>query len=161
MKEREKQLSYLEVKARYDYNSETGAIFSHISNKIVGTNSNGYLTLNIKQKRYHIQRVAWLLYFGHWPDGEVDHRDGNTSNNIITNLRLVTHAQNCKNRKLNKNNKSGIKGVNWHDKTQTWRAYISVNDKWLLVGHFKEKEAAIEARKSAEEKYHGEFRRAA
>lgn len=38
---------------------------------------------------------------------------------------------------------------------------ISVNDKWLLVGHFKEKEAAIEARKSAEEKYHGEFRRAA
>ena len=44
---------------------------------------------------------------------EIDHIDGDKLNNLDSNLRFVTHAQNGKNLKLLKRNKSGYKGVSW------------------------------------------------
>jgi len=39
--------------------------------------------------------VCWMTHRGEIPPGlEVDHIDGDKGNNLITNLRLVTHAQN-------------------------------------------------------------------
>ncbi|WP_433995906.1 HNH endonuclease [Bradyrhizobium genosp. L] len=39
---------------------------------------------------------------GEWPNGEVDHIDGNRDNNKLSNLRVVTRQQNCWNRGLGK-----------------------------------------------------------
>lgn len=151
----------IDILNRYEYSPETGEIYSKLSNKIVGAKgTDGYLSLNIRQKLHKNHNVAWFLYTGTWPDGEIDHIDGNPSNNKISNLRLVTHSQNCKNRKINVNNKSGYKGVNWHEKSQKWRAYISLNGKWILLGFFLKKEEAIEARKKAESEMYGEYSRA-
>lgn len=74
------------------------------------------------------------------------------------NLRLTTQANNCKNRGLSSNNTSGIPGVSWNKNSQKWTSYIRINNKHVLLGSFKNKQDAIEARKEAEGKYFGEYR---
>ncbi len=162
MKEREKILSIYTLKSRYDYLPDLGIIYSKIYKRFVGCDDgHGYIALNIKQKPYKAHRVAWAIHHGAWPNGEIDHIDGNGKNNRLTNLRLVTHSQNCKNRKLNSNNNSKNKGVSWYPKYEKWRAYISLDGKWISLGYFTTKEEAIAARQRAELKYHGEYARAA
>ncbi len=73
--------------------------------------SNGYRVVNIRGVIYRLHRVAWLLYYGYWPINEIDHVDGNRSNNRINNLRDVNDQQQSMNRKLNKRNRTGVSGV--------------------------------------------------
>lgn len=62
--------------------------------------STGYyrVYVNGKQKYYH--RILWEKNFGKIPKNMcIDHIDGNTLNNELSNLRLVTHKQNHKNKR--------------------------------------------------------------
>lgn len=87
----------------------------------------------------------------------VDHDDGNPLNNTRSNLRVATHTQNMQNRKINKNNTSGFKGViPWRKK---WRATIWANGIRHHLGTFKSAEEASEAYGIASENLHGEFGR--
>jgi hypothetical protein len=68
--------------------------------------------IKFKQKAYMAHRVVYELFFGPIPDGLViDHIDGDASNNVITNLRAVSHTTNCRNTKKPKSNKTGVQGV--------------------------------------------------
>jgi len=86
---------------------------------------------------------------------ETDHRDGNGLNNQHSNLRVATRSQNNRNRGVQKNNTSGIRGVDWNN--GKWRAYIYVNGKQVYLGLFAELEDAKQARLVAELQYHGAF----
>lgn len=55
-------------------------------------------------------RLIYLWHHGFMPT-MIDHIDGNTLNNRIENLRAVTSSQNQFNRKINKNNSTGYKGI--------------------------------------------------
>ena len=44
---------------------------------------------------------------------EVDHGNGNGLDNTRKNIRICTHAENAKNRRLNKNSTTGFKGVSF------------------------------------------------
>ena len=89
----------------------------------------------------------------------VDHIGGDdtTNDNRKTNLRITTNSQNLMNRGLQKNNTSGVAGVSWYKAGKKWEAYIKVNQKTIHLGHYAEKEDAINARKKAERKYFGEY----
>lgn len=76
----------------------------------------------------------------------VDHIDGNRSNNIISNLRLVSHTENCMNIK-----KKEIKGMMQRE-NGTWRAYIN-NHKDRYSKTFKTKEEAIQWRLEKEKEF--------
>jgi hypothetical protein len=94
------------------------------------------------------------------PDGfEVDHEDGDGLNNRQYNLRVATHAQNMCNRRVNINNKSGLKGVSWRKESGKWVASISLNSKDKYLGLFDSPEEAHAAYCRASDKYHGEFGR--
>src|SRR3990167_565246 len=67
---------------------------------------------------------------------QVDHRDGDGLNNTRSNLRLAILGQNMHNRQINKNNKSGYKGVRWVERDSLWYAHIGFNGKRIHVGCF-------------------------
>ena len=87
----------------------------------------------------------------------VDHINGDGLDNRRSNLRLATKADNCRNAKLRKDNKAGLKGVSLDN--GRWRARIRVNTKEIYLGSYSTKEAAHEAYKVAAKLYFGEFAR--
>ena len=87
----------------------------------------------------------------------VDHRDGNGLNNQRNNLRQATKAQNQYNRRRNKNNVSGFKGVCRTSDNRKWRAGIQVAGHNVHLGCFDKAVDAAKAYNAAALKYFGEF----
>lgn len=87
----------------------------------------------------------------------VDHKDGNGLNNRRSNLRLATYSQNSMNARVNKNSKSGYKGVTLHKDTGKWTANIRYGGRQRYLGLFTTKEEAAEAYNRAAREHHGEF----
>ena len=96
-----------------------------------------------KHKKAH--RAAWEIYYGYSPVG-VDHINGDTSDNRISNLREADQALNSKNRKLPSSNTSGIHGVFWVKGRSLWAAAIARK----TIGYYKSKDEAALARKTME-----------
>lgn len=110
----------------------------------------GYRAGHIFGKRYYAHRVAWAITHRTWPEGEIDHIDGNRSNNALSNLRAVSPADNRKNQKRRTDNVSGATGVYWSAKELKWRAQIKVGRIMRSLGCFGQLSDAIAARKAAE-----------
>lgn len=111
----------------------------------------GYKTGKIFGKRLKAHRVVWAWAHGYWPD-EIDHINGDRSDNRIANLRPVDHRENSKNRKLYKSNTLGSQGIHQRPSGR-WGAYISINGKRTVIGTFDTKEEAIVARRQAEREH--------
>lgn len=90
---------------------------------------------------------------------ECDHKNGNTLDNLIDNLRPCTDSQNSVNRKMNHNNTSGFRGVYWRKERGTWRALVVINKKRHWLGSFSDPEEAARVRDKAVLECHGEFAR--
>lgn len=95
--------------------------------------------------------VAWALYYGEWPTMQIDHINGDPTDNRIKNLRLVTSSENARNKKRAKNNKSGVVGVRWYVQMKKWHVQIgNGHSKNLHVGFFETFDEAVAARRAAE-----------
>lgn len=70
-----------------------------------------------------VHRIVWVLRNDCIPKGfEIDHIDGETLNNKITNLSLKTRAHNTRARvKMNSRNTSGFTGVRWNNQRNKWQ----------------------------------------
>lgn len=87
----------------------------------------------------------------------VDHKSGNGLDNQKSNLRKCTNQQNQHNKKLQRNNTSGFKGVFWNSQANRWTAKIRYNMKQIYIGNFTDKKlAAISYDKKAKSLF-GEF----
>lgn len=124
-------------------NAITGGILRIYKNgdrRVAGSlDDRGYRTLSVNGKNRSAHRVIWEHVNGDIPKGlEVDHIDGDPSNNSILNLRLVTHTQNMQNqhRPRGNNKTSGVKGVHWDKEKLRWRTHIVVNRKQVFIGRF-------------------------
>ena len=89
------------------------------------------------------------IYLHRWlmdtPEGmEPDHIDYNGLNNTRINLRNVTKSVNRLNRRMQRNNTSGFRGVIWDTSRQSFVARVKVNRKTKYLGRFTTKEAAHE-----------------
>jgi len=84
-----------------------------------------------------------------------DHKDRNKLNNLDSNFRICTNAENLRNREKSKNNTSGFKGV--IKNRNKWRSVIRVNNELIQLGTFISKIEAARAYNLAAKKYHGEF----
>ena len=117
------------------------------------TNNNGHRRGRIFNERYLAHRVAYAIYHGEWPSHEVDHWDGDRSNNKISNLRPATKAENSRNARMSSNNISGFNGVSWHSPLSKWRASLRVDGKDVHLGYFSRIENAAQARLLANEEH--------
>lgn len=117
------------------------------------THKTGYKVGSIFNRSLRAHRVIWAIYYGKWPENEVEHKNGVEDDNRIKNLSDVTHAENMRNLKKPANNTSGTAGVDWHVRAQKWRVRIKVNKKEQHLGLFDNKDDAIAARLAAEKEY--------
>lgn len=89
----------------------------------------------------------------------VDHRNLNKLDNRKTNLRWATQGQNVQNRGIQKNNKTGYKGVSFMKSRGKFRASIHPAYKSIHLGLFATAEEAKAVYDAAAEIYFGEFSR--
>ncbi len=110
-----------------------------------------HAALRMKSKWYAVttingKKMSMHRFLLEPPKGlEIDHINGNSLDNRISNLRSCTHAQNMRNRKLNINNKTGYKGVFMSSSKNKYRAQIRANGIAIHLGYF---ENALDAYKS-------------
>lgn len=112
----------------------------------------GYLSGYVMWRRCLAHRAAWAMHYGEWPRGQIDHIDGNPSNNAIKNLRDVSARSNQRNSKMPKNNTSGCVGV-YKTKSGKWVATIGTARGNKHIGTFCEFGDAVSARKEAERRH--------
>lgn len=121
-------------------------------------NNSGYYTVKVNSKQYLIHRLIYLMHYDMLPEF-IDHKDNNPLNNRIENLRAATFSQNQHNRKINKNNTSGVKGVCWHPPAGKWVARLTINGKYKHLGLFNNIEEAKKAVEKQRSIHHKEFAR--
>ena len=144
------------IKSMYTYSPETGCLLWANDNRSKGwkkTQSKGLPAFTtIERKGYKNgkvlgllmkeHRVVWAWHFGKWPDFQIDHINGNTSDNRIENLRQVENDVNCRNQSMPKSNTSGYVGVSFHSQIRLWSAKYRKDYKDYHVGYFQCKTAA-------------------
>lgn len=110
-------------------------------------------------QRHKTQTRLHRFIMGCSEDFEVDHIDGNTSNNTKANLRKCSHRENSRNIKVSKNSTTGVTGVAFVKRTNKYMARIKFESKSIFLGYFDSLEEASRVRQEAEVKYFGEYRR--
>lgn len=132
-----------------EYSAETGIFTWRVSRGRVCAGyvaghqrRDGYVRVKIDDRFYLAHRLAFLFMTGSFPVGEVDHFNGNKSDNRWQNLRDVSHAENGRNRSVPVNNKSGSQGVRWNRHAKRWHAQIYASGKNRYLGYYDTQEAA-------------------
>lgn len=162
------KLSQSELKAVLEYTPESGGFFWKESRGRVAkgqraghtsAGSKGYLWIGVDRRLYRAHRLAWLYMNGEWPKAQLDHKNGDRSDNRWENLRAATPAQNNANMKARSNCTSKYKGVKWNKQCSQWQAAIRVAGKVTHLGLFDDEERAHQAYIRAAQVAFGEFAR--
>lgn len=125
----------------------------------------GYARGAVGGKTLYAHRAALAILNGHWPDGEVDHINGDKSDNRAVNLRVVSHSENRRNTENYRNaqvrrmaqalqaesRKTAypIPGVR-RQGVSTWAARIKIGGVEKHLGSFRCFGRAVLARKEAQ-----------
>ena len=82
---------------------------------VAGTDCIGRWAVRVNGRIYLAHRVIYEMFNQLLEGFDIDHIDRNGLNNRIENLRAVPHAVNMRNTSLQKNNSSGVTGVNYKE----------------------------------------------
>jgi hypothetical protein len=138
----------LAIKKGFTYDKVTGKVFGVKGREITNKNTYGYIQIRIvvDKKVYQILSHHFAYYIIHNKIVEqIDHINGDRSDNRIDNLREVTNQQNTFNRK-------GTKGYSLN--SGKFMAQIRINNKQINLGRFNTEEEAREAYLDAKKIYH-------
>lgn len=114
--------------------------------------------VGINFKAYRVARIIFLWHKGYLPIN-VDHKDGNSLNDKISNLRAATPSQNNMNRQANRNSTSKYIGVHRSVTKNRWCAHIRFKGKSKNLGSFSDEIEAAKVRDKAAKELFGEFAR--
>lgn len=147
--DKEKLLHPDEVKSLLSYDGSTGHLtwMPRVGNvsfnarhagrrAFTSKESDGYLQGRIHGIHMKAHRVAWCIHYGYWPDGQIDHINGDRSDNRIENLRVVDNVTNCRNKGMDSRNTSGYTGVSFCKSNSKWMAGYTKDYIRHHVGYF-------------------------
>lgn len=152
-----------EVRHILSYDSQTGdfvwrnPVRPHLKGRVAGATVNDrYKFLRLNGRRYPAHRIAWFYVHGEWAPYDIDHIDGNPSNNAIWNLRPATRAQNMANAHRRKG-RIYPKGV--RRQKGRFTARIRQNGRLIHLGSYRTLEEAAQAYALEAKRLFGEFAR--
>lgn len=147
-----------ELISRFSYDKDTGKITSkkwHGGKTSKGTelgwtNPEGYVFLSVNGRKYPAARIIWCLVYGYWPENEIDHINLKRDDNRLVNLREMTRECQQRNKGVNKNSTTGVKGVSPHSQSGGYLAQITVNYENIFLKCTKDLSEAVLFRWKAE-----------
>jgi len=148
------------LKKLFDYDPEGWLIrrSTGLRVKCSPTKGQRYLRVFVDGKPRSLHRMIYIWHFNE-PENNIDHIDGDRSNNRIENLRQVTQQENCLNRKHCSTSKSPYKNVYWHQAMNKWTVVMKVNGDRKQFGYYDDLELADLVAMEARDKFHGQFAR--
>lgn len=121
-------------------------------------NLHGYGKLRHSKVYWLAHRFIWTMFNGPIPDGsELDHRCHNPACVNPEHLRLASHGENMRNSLMQRNNRTGLKGVSWRPDRRKWRATIMASGVFKHLGYFNSPDDAHKAYCRAASQLHGQF----
>jgi hypothetical protein len=140
-----------DLKELLHYDPETGIFTWRLNKKGGGASigksagsinkSDGYRYIKISQTSYSSHRLAWYYHTGQWPIGQIDHINGNRTDNRIVNLRDVSCRDNHCNHEIHR--KGRLPGCCRH--RGKWYSYIKIDGKHKALGYYATEEEAHHA----------------
>lgn len=89
----------------------------------------GYIAIHVDGRDYYAHRLAFLYMCARFPDGTIDHVNGDRGDNRFTNLRDVREKVNHENqRRAKSDNKLGVLGVHFDAKRNRYVAQVQSGD---------------------------------
>ena len=157
-------LTFARVSEALSYNAETGVVTWKVwrnQNATPGKQAGnickttGYIKVQVDGRTKAAHRLAWLLAYGRYPNGDVDHINGIRTDNRLCNLRELPRHENMQNqRAARSDSKSGILGVHYCARNQRFKAQIQVRGKKIALGYFDSADAASAAYITAKRAMH-------
>ncbi len=155
------------VRALFSYESKTGLVTwkkirrgnaAKVGDPVGWKDKNGHLNVRVGRASYRLHRIIWLMVHGTCPD-EIDHKNGDPSDNSLENLRGANRVQNIRNGSRHRDGSSRFKGVSLRSDTGKWQVRLKANGKIITVGCFSSETDAAEAYDKAAKKHFGDFAR--
>ena len=156
------------LKEMFDYREDGNLIRKHsiggngnMAGRVIGTKpkmtrDSRYSATKIHGEHWMVHKLIYLYHYGYVPK-QLDHINGDTSDNRIENLREVSSSENMMNRRIFSNNKSGYKGVAWSKFHSKWFVYINVNKVRKNYGYYDDLEIAALLASEVRDLHHGNF----
>lgn len=143
------------------YCQETGVFtwkknhFRSLIGKVAGRKTkDGYWAVYLHGHPFLAHRVVHFFVFGTWPDGPIDHINGDRCDNRFCNLRVVNSFINSENmRSPHRDSETGVLGISRHGKSG-FQAKIQVSGKSVSLGTHKTMELAHAAYLTAKRQLH-------
>jgi hypothetical protein len=107
----------------FAYDPSTGILTNRVKRSSRGRvgvavgsiNGRGQLVATVNGRHSYVHRIIWLVVHGSWPEAEIDHVDGNPTNNRLANLRPASRGENMQNKVSARGSSSKFLGVSWAD----------------------------------------------
>lgn len=115
----------------------------------------GYVAITIDGVEVKAHQLVWFLHHGTWPQGPIDHINGNPSDNRIENLRDATYRINAENqRRSQAKGEARLLGVHWNKNRARWQSGIKVNGVSKYLGLFDDPQEAHQVYLKAKREMH-------
>lgn len=118
----------------------------------------GRYVVRVDGELHYVHRMVWLLAHGQWPEGQIDHINGDQADNRLANLRAVTNTVNAQNkRKAMRTSQTGLLGASparCSGEAGRYAAFIGFSGRRKNLGYFDTPEEAHAAYVAAKRQLH-------